>query len=45
MVSWAASEMQGWRIDHEDTYIVHEISLTCGRKAMLYGVFDGHAGK
>ena len=28
----------------EDTYIVHEVSLYDGQKAMLFGVFDGHGG-
>ena len=45
MVSWASCEMQGWRANQEDSHIIHEIALSNGRKAMLFGVFDGHAGE
>ena len=45
MVSWGASEMQGWRNSQEDTHISHELELPDGTKGMLFGVFDGHGGK
>ena len=45
MLSWGASEMQGWRNSQEDTHIAHEINLPDGQKGMLFGVFDGHGGK
>lgn len=45
MVSWGASEMQGWRNSQEDTHIAHQIDLPDGTTGMLFGVFDGHGGK
>lgn len=29
----------------EDAYIVRHLTLADGKKAMLFGVFDGHGGK
>ena len=36
--------MCGWRQTNEDAHIAELISLPCGRKALLAGVFDGHGG-
>ena len=30
IVSWGASEMQGWRTSQEDAYIIHKIELPDG---------------
>ena len=43
--NWASCEMQGWRESQEDTHIIYEIDLPNGKKAYLFGVFDGHGGK
>ena len=45
LVSWGASEMQGWRMSQEDTHIAEQVDLPDGSKGMLFGVFDGHGGK
>ncbi|CAG9322807.1 ARX1_1 [Blepharisma stoltei] len=41
-ISYAASDMQGWRTSMEDSKI---IELSLGGDGMLFGVYDGHGGK
>ena len=36
--------MQGWRSKMEDAHIIQEVTLSNGKKGMLFGVFDGHGG-
>lgn len=42
LLSFAATEMQGWRLDMEDAKI-HNLEFEAS--AQLFGVFDGHGGK
>ena len=42
---WGVCSMQGWRCGMEDSHIAEEIITGDGKKAMLFGVFDGHGGK
>ena len=38
---WAASEMQGWRLNMEDSHITNP---TFDKEVGLFAVFDGHGG-
>lgn len=42
-LSYAASAMQGWRVNMEDTHCAHVITIG-GQSATLVCVFDGHGG-
>lgn len=41
-MSFAASEMQGWRISMEDAKLTN---INLDDNTQLFGVFDGHGGK
>ncbi len=41
---WGACSMQGWRCSMEDAHICTDITMPNGKKATLFGVFDGHGG-
>jgi len=43
-LSFASTEMQGWRKSMEDAH-VHEIEFDDDPNAALFAVFDGHGGK